>query len=37
MTQQILGIHPKGKTPYIIKGHGSINLNSEKVNNSDIH
>lgn len=36
MTQQILGIHLKGKTPYI-KGHRRINLNSEKVNNSDIH
>lgn len=37
MTQQILGIHLKGKTSYIIKGHRSINFNSEKVNNPDIH
>lgn len=36
MTQQILGIHLKEKTPYI-KGHRRINLNSEKVNNPDIH
>lgn len=37
MTQQILGIYLKGKTSYIIKGHRSINFNSEKVNNPDIH
>lgn len=37
MIQQILGIHLKEKTPYIIKGHRSINLSSEKVNNPDIN